>query len=170
MPVLGRHRSQQVCRNARTQFFLSDFHGAKCVHRLQARMATKKAKPNGHFHLTSECVEEYFRAIPIGDLPGVGYSTTQKLDNLQVKTCAELQHMTIGQLQEHFGRKLGETLHQHCRGIDNKPLTYHQVRRLRFIRPAILRSSSSTINLLCFTGAKIGFGRSELRHPLHRGA
>lgn len=111
-------------------------------------MATKKAKPNGHFHLLAECVEQYFRDIPICDLPGVGYSTTQKLANLQVNTCAELQHMTIGQLQEQFGRKLGETLHQHCRGIDSKPLTYHQV-RLHSIRPWILRQQSSVRPIIC---------------------
>lgn len=91
-------------------------------------MATKKAKPNGQFHLLVENVEEYFRNIEISDLPGVGYSTSQKLANLQIRTCAELQLMAIVNLQQDFGRKLGETLYQYCRGIDNKPLTYNQVR------------------------------------------
>lgn len=33
--------------------------------RLQARMATKKAKPNGQFYLKSEKVEEFFKDVTI---------------------------------------------------------------------------------------------------------
>lgn len=90
-------------------------------------MATKQAKPNGQFHLQVENVEDYFSKIEISDLPGVGYSTTQKCMNLDLKTCADLQRMPLVKLQQEFGKKLGETLHQNCRGIDNKPLTYDQV-------------------------------------------
>lgn len=90
-------------------------------------MATKRAKPNGQFHLRMECVEEYFSDISISDLPGVGYSTTQKCINLGIKTCADLQRVPLSKLQQEFGRKMGETLHQNSRGIDNKPLTYDQV-------------------------------------------
>lgn len=90
-------------------------------------MATKKAKPNGQFYLGVENVEEYFSEIPISDLPGVGYSTTQKCNNMGLKTCADLQQIPLQKLQLEFGKKLGETLYQNCRGIDNKPLTYDQV-------------------------------------------
>lgn len=90
-------------------------------------MATKKAKPNGQFHLTREYVEEYFSQLSISELPGVGYSTTQKCNNLCLKTCADLQGMPLIRLQQEFGKKMGETLYEHCRGIDNKPLTYDQV-------------------------------------------
>lgn len=92
-------------------------------------MATKKAKPNGQFHLAAEQVEEYFSEISISDLPGVGYSTTLKLNNLNLKTCSDLQQLPVARLQQEFGKKLGETLHQYCRGIDNKPLVYDQIRK-----------------------------------------
>lgn len=97
--------------------------------RIQARMATKKAKPNGQFHLLPENVEDYFKGILISDLPGVGYSTTLKLNNLHIKTCADLQQMSSSKLQHEFGKKLGERLYQYCRGIDNKPLNYDQLRK-----------------------------------------
>lgn len=90
-------------------------------------MATKQAKPNGQFHLRVENVENHFSSIPISDLPGVGYSTTQKCSNLGLKVCADLQRVSLVKLQQEFGKKMGETLHQNCRGIDNKPLTYDQV-------------------------------------------
>lgn len=37
----------------------------------QARLATKKAKPNGQFYLTKENVEAYFADVSLGDLPGL---------------------------------------------------------------------------------------------------
>lgn len=40
------------------------------ANRLQARMATKKAKPDGQFFLRPNDVEEYFGPIAISDLPG----------------------------------------------------------------------------------------------------
>lgn len=101
-------------------------------YRLQARMATKKAKPNGQFHLRVENVEEYFSNIQISELPGVGYSTTQKFNNLGLKTCADLQQVSLSKLQQEFGKKLGETLYQNCRGIDNKPLVYDQVSTFKY--------------------------------------
>lgn len=38
--------------------------------KLLARLATKKAKPDGQFHLEDHHVEEYIDDIPISDLPG----------------------------------------------------------------------------------------------------
>lgn len=90
-------------------------------------MATKQAKPNGQFRLGNEDVKEYFSKIPISDLPGVGYSTTQKCNNLGLKVCADLQQLPTAKLQQEFGKKMGEMLHQNCRGADNKPLAYDQV-------------------------------------------
>lgn len=83
-------------------------------------MATKHAKPNGQFHLQHGNVEEYFDEIPISDLPGVGYSTTQKCNNLGLKTCADLRQVSLPKLQQNLGKKMGEMLYQNCRGIDNK--------------------------------------------------
>lgn len=129
MPMLCRYRGKQVCINIISQklFNFSFQNNVISIFRLQARMATKKAKPNGQFHLLPEKVEEYFSDILISDLPGVGYSTTQKLNNLTLKTCADLQQVPMVKLQHDFGKKLGETLYQYCRGIDNKPLAYDQV-------------------------------------------
>lgn len=92
-------------------------------------MATKKAKPNGQYHLNENAVEDYFSDIMIADLPGVGYSTTMKLKRLNLLTCKDLQQLSLIQLQQEFGKKLGESLYQHCRGIDEKPLVYDQIRK-----------------------------------------
>lgn len=60
---------------------------------------------------------------------GVGHSTTAKLSQLNWKTCMDLQQVPLTRLQHELGKKLGETLSKYCRGIDDKPLTYDQVRK-----------------------------------------
>ncbi|XP_050073583.1 DNA repair protein Rev1 [Anopheles maculipalpis] len=99
------------------------------ANRLQARMATKKAKPNGQFHLVPGAVEEYMRAISIADLPGVGPSTSHRLKKMTYVTCADLQTIPKNVLQTEFGKKFGETLYNACRGLDDKPLVYDRGRK-----------------------------------------
>lgn len=60
------------------------------ANRLQARLATKKAKPNGQFHLLEENVEEFIAEMNVADLPGVGYVTVQKLKKLGLNTCNDV--------------------------------------------------------------------------------
>uniref|UniRef100_A0A182WKR2 DNA repair protein REV1 n=1 Tax=Anopheles minimus TaxID=112268 RepID=A0A182WKR2_9DIPT len=99
------------------------------ANRLQARMATKKAKPNGQYQLAPGAVEEYMRAIPIADLPGVGPSTSHRLKKMTYVTCVDLQTIPKNVLQTEFGKKFGETLYNACRGIDEKPLVYDRGRK-----------------------------------------
>lgn len=61
------------------------------TNRLQARLATKKAKPAGKYYLKSDDVEEYFSEIKLSDLPGVGPATLNKLKNMGVNTCGDVQ-------------------------------------------------------------------------------
>lgn len=97
--------------------------------RLQARMATKEAKPNGQFSLLSADVERYMRDQKIRDLPGVGPNTAYQLTNLKLETCGQLQSLPLQLLQQTFGKKFGETLQMMSRGVDDKPLVFEQVRK-----------------------------------------
>ncbi|XP_062553365.1 DNA repair protein Rev1 [Armigeres subalbatus] len=99
------------------------------ANRLQARMATKKAKPNGQYYLAPETVIQYMCDIPIGDLPGIGPSTTYRLKQLSWNTCGDLQNISSAVLQREFGKKFGDTIYQACRGNDDRPLVYDQVRK-----------------------------------------
>lgn len=119
------------------------------ANRIQARMATKQAKPNGQFHLPPEDVQGYFQDILITDLPGVGRSTTAKLEKMNWKTCGDLQKVPIATLQRELGKKFGETVHQLASGKDEKPLNFGQFRRsvsaevnygIRFKEPQELES------------------------------
>lgn len=97
--------------------------------RLQARMATKEAKPNGQFDLLTADVEEYMMDKAIRDLPGVGPNTAYQLTQLKLETCGQLQRLPLQLLQQTFGKKFGETLQMMSRGIDDKKLVFEQIRK-----------------------------------------
>ncbi|XP_045773659.1 DNA repair protein Rev1 [Maniola jurtina] len=97
--------------------------------RLQARLATKQAKPDGQFFLTSDLVDEFMFNINLRDLPGVGRQIAQKLETLGHVTCGSLQNLSLTSLQNHLGVKIGEQLYDQCRGRDAHPLTFYTVRK-----------------------------------------
>lgn len=97
--------------------------------RLQARLATKKAKPDGQFFLTSDIVESFMFPINLKDIPGVGRQTSHKLESFGHTTCGSLQSVSLNFLQKHLGNKTGLQLYDQCRGHDPNPLVYHTVRK-----------------------------------------
>ncbi|XP_061376729.1 DNA repair protein Rev1 [Danaus plexippus] len=97
--------------------------------RLQARLATKKAKPNGQFFLTADIVNDFMYNIELSDLPGVGYQTSHKLESLGYQICGSLLSLSLINLQQHLGKKTGAQLYEQIRGQDSHPLSFHTVRK-----------------------------------------
>ena len=97
---------------------------------LLARMATRRAKPDGAFVLRQEEAEAFMRDVPVRDLPGVGRVTANRLlQEFRMETCGQLQGVGLGRLQRDFGPKAGRTLHSFCRGIDGRGLNTEQERK-----------------------------------------
>ncbi|XP_041612144.1 DNA repair protein REV1 isoform X6 [Vulpes lagopus] len=96
---------------------------------LLARMATRKAKPDGQYHLKPEEVDDFIRGQLVSNLPGVGRSMESKLNSLGIKTCGDLQYMTMAKLQKEFGPKTGQMLYRFCRGLDDRPVRTEKERK-----------------------------------------
>ncbi|XP_059514959.1 DNA repair protein REV1 isoform X5 [Myotis daubentonii] len=96
---------------------------------LLARMATRKAKPDGQYHLKPEEVDDFIRGQLVTNLPGVGRSMEAKLASLGIKTCGDLQYMTMARLQREFGPKTGQMLYRFCRGLDDRPVRTEKERK-----------------------------------------
>ena len=96
---------------------------------LLARMATKKAKPNGVFALEDNQAKEYFKEVSVSDLPGVGRTNNHKFKAMGIENCAQLQEVPLASLKHQFGPKFGASLHNYCRGIDDRPITFVQERK-----------------------------------------
>ncbi|BES87554.1 Terminal deoxycytidyl transferase rev1 [Nesidiocoris tenuis] len=97
--------------------------------KLIARLATKKAKPNGQYWIEDDQIELFLNDLPLSELPGVGRSTTHKLKELAIKTCGDLQLLPLQELQKEFGKKHGETLYNACRGKEEKGLVFTHVKK-----------------------------------------
>ncbi|XP_074551111.1 DNA repair protein REV1 [Halichoeres trimaculatus] len=96
---------------------------------LLARLATRKAKPEGQFFLKSEEVDDFIRDLPVTSLPGVGPVMGRKLAAMGVRTCGDLQQVSLSQLQKKFGPRTGQTLFRFCRGLDDRPVRYEKERK-----------------------------------------
>nr|XP_029500367.1 DNA repair protein REV1-like [Oncorhynchus nerka] len=96
---------------------------------LLARMATRKAKPNGQYLLRSEEVDDFIRDQTVTSLPGVGRSMGGKLASLGVRSCGNLQQMSLQRLQKEFGPRTGQTLFRFCRGLDDRPVRSEKERK-----------------------------------------
>ncbi|XP_052505624.1 DNA repair protein REV1 isoform X2 [Budorcas taxicolor] len=96
---------------------------------LLARMATRKAKPDGQYHLKPEEVDDFIRGQLVTNLPGVGRSMESKLMSLGIRTCGDLQYLTMAKLQKEFGPKTGQMLYRFCRGLDDRPVRTEKERK-----------------------------------------
>ncbi len=89
--------------------------------KLIAKIASDLNKPNGQCEVTVDQVPAFIAALPVRKLWGIGAVTEQKLEKLEVATCAQLQRFSRPELCEHFG-KFGLELYEQCRGIDHRPV------------------------------------------------
>jgi DNA polymerase IV len=89
--------------------------------KLIAKIASEMNKPNGQFEVKPEEVARFMQDLPVRKIWGIGEKTERKLEELGVKTCAELQRFARPELVDLFG-KFGLDLYDLCRGIDDRPV------------------------------------------------
>lgn len=97
---------------------------------LLARLATRRAKPAGSYHLVPSEVSEFLAPLDIADLHGFGSSTKHKaLEKLGVTTLGELMEKSKGVLSDALGKSTGDTLYNALRGIDDRKLESDKPRK-----------------------------------------
>ena len=96
---------------------------------LLARTATRKAKPNGVFHLNDNLVHDFIKEVQVTDLPGIGRTNSHKFKTMGVENCGQLQAISLDQLKHEFGPKLGQALFNYCRGIDTRTISFDHERK-----------------------------------------
>lgn len=93
-----------------------------------AKVASDWEKPNGQFVITPEDVDTFMVELPVKKIPGVGKKTSEKLHNMGVYTCADLQEVELLELTRKFG-SFGQSLYSLARGIDQRPVITHYPRK-----------------------------------------
>ena len=84
-----------------------------------SKIASEWNKPNGQYCITKNMIDKFMYALPIRKILGVGEKTEKKLNTIGVKTCGDLQNISLMDLESKFG-KFGTTLFDLCRGIDTR--------------------------------------------------
>jgi DNA repair protein REV1 len=116
---------------------------------LLARIATRKAKPNGVFNLLTNCCDRnaggggggttavataaavlpFLAELSVEDLPGVGWSTKRKLEELGITTIADIHSSSKSTLQSQLGANAGALLWDFAHGKDSRRVEGPKPRR-----------------------------------------
>ena len=96
--------------------------------KLLAKVASDWRKPNGQFEIRPTDVEEFMEHLPVRRLHGVGTKTQERLAEVKVLTCGDLQRVSKFELADMFG-SWGLELYALCRGVDDRPVRIDRVRK-----------------------------------------
>ena len=92
--------------------------GVSC-NKFLAKVASDWQKPNGLTVVEPQQIDEFVRQLPVKRIFGVGKVTAQRLHQLGIKTCGQLQQFDKVELTQHFG-SMGLRMYDLCRGEDNR--------------------------------------------------
>ena len=93
-----------------------------------AKIASDLNKPNGQYVITPNQVHEFVKDLPLRKIPGVGKVTSQKLADIGLLTCFDVQQYPKAKLIDAFG-KFGHVLIERAQGMDPRPISPHRVRK-----------------------------------------
>ncbi|HAU1152237.1 TPA: DNA polymerase IV [Legionella pneumophila] len=93
-----------------------------------AKIASDWHKPNGQMVIRPEDINTFILDLPVRKLFGVGPKMEEKLNALNIKTCADLQRYSVEYLLHKFGT-IGQRLYELARGIDNRPVNPERIRK-----------------------------------------
>lgn len=93
--------------------------------KLLAKIASEKNKPDGLFVIKPHQVEKFMKDLDVKNLWGVGKATYNILKEKNIKTCGDLQKLSVVELVDYFG-VFGETLYNFARGIDKREIELDQ--------------------------------------------
>lgn len=54
---------------------------------------------------------------------------SRKLAAIGVRSCGDLQQVSLSKLKKKFGLRTGQTLFRFCRGLDDRPVRYEKERK-----------------------------------------
>jgi DNA polymerase-4 len=93
-----------------------------------AKIASDWRKPNNQFTITPQDIDAFMPALPVERIFGIGKVTAESLHQKGLRTCADLQKLSLYELQKIFGRR-GQDMYKLCRGQDDRELNLSRERK-----------------------------------------
>jgi DNA polymerase-4 len=129
--------------------------------KMLAKIASDFRKPNGQHTVRPEAVDSFMLVLPVRKIPGIGSVMAQRLGELGVETCGQLQAFAAEDLARRFG-KFGLEVYARCRGLDERPVEPNRERK-SFSNE---RTFSSNLGTMAECAAKLEELFSELCEDL----
>ena len=96
---------------------------------LLAKVALRKAKPAGQYHIKPEEVLDFLGSLTLQELPGVAYSIGGKLEEIGVKYVKDVRELSKERMITTLGPKTGEKIWDYSRGIDRTAVGEQVIRK-----------------------------------------
>jgi len=93
-----------------------------------AKIASDQNKPNGQFVIEPKEVSDFVANLPLKKIPGVGKVTAEKLRQMGLVCCADVQKTERHLLLNLFG-KMGQRIWQYSHSIDEREIQPHRERK-----------------------------------------
>lgn len=93
-----------------------------------AKIASDQNKPNGQFVIEPKEVSDFVANLPLKKIPGVGKVTAEKLRQMGLVCCADVQKTERHLLLNLFG-KMGQRIWLYSHGIDEREIQPHRERK-----------------------------------------
>jgi DNA polymerase-4 len=94
-----------------------------------AKLASTQAKPDGLLVVPKDQVVEFLHPLQVGALWGVGERTEEQLQNLGLRTVADVAHTPLATLQRALGNALGQHLFELSWGRDPRSVVPNEPER-----------------------------------------
>jgi DNA polymerase-4 len=93
-----------------------------------AKVASDWKKPDGQYTLAPADIPDFIKTLPVQKVPGVGRSFLAKLSEKNLKTCGDLQAISLSDMTHYWGQ-WGARLFDLCRGVDLSPVRSERKRK-----------------------------------------
>lgn len=96
---------------------------------LLAKVALRKAKPAGQYHLKPEEVLDFIGELEVQNLPGVAGSLGSKMEEIGIRFVKDIRDFSREKLVTTLGPKTGEKIWDYSRGIDRTEVGEQVIRK-----------------------------------------
>jgi DNA polymerase IV (DinB-like DNA polymerase) len=111
--------------------------------KLLAKIASDLRKPDGLTVIEPASAAESIAGMEAAKIPGIGPKTSERLEELGVKTVGDLARFDLFRLIEEFGKKAATHMHNAAKGMDDEAVE-ESGERQQIMRIATLKSDAST--------------------------
>ena len=148
------------------------------TNKMVAKMATNEAKPNGYLQVPPGMEQAFLAPLPVDRIPGVGDHTLGRLQELGIRTIAELAAFPAEVLSSRLGQ-YGKDLHRKAHGIhEGEVAGYHETKSIstehtfeqnvsdeEFLMSELVRMTEKTAAQLRRENMMTGCVAVKLRYP-----